>query len=105
MNPSKLLMAVGLLIAAPVFANSHQSSVSVSPATTTEAEVRKVDRGAKKVTLKHHEIKNLEMPPMTMVFAVKDESMLGRVNVGDKVRFTAEKVGGTFTVTSIDPVE
>jgi len=42
------------------------------------------------------------LPGMTMVFQVKDEAMLGKVKPGDKVRFTAEKVGGSFVVTDIE---
>jgi Cu/Ag efflux protein CusF len=68
----------------------------------TAAEVRKVDRDANKITLKHGDIENLEMPAMTMVFAVKDPAMLDGLKPGDKVRFTAEKVGGAFTVTRIE---
>jgi len=64
-----------------------------------------VDKDAKKITLKHQDIKNLEMPAMTMVFVVKDASMLDRVKQGDKVRFTAEKVGGALTITSIEPAK
>jgi len=71
-------------------------------AAMTEGEVRKVDKEAKKITLKHGEIKNLGMPGMTMVFRVKDEAMLDKVNAGDKVRFAAEKVDGTLTVMSIE---
>jgi len=71
----------------------------------TEGEIRKVDTDAKKITIKHGEIKNLDMPPMTMVFQVKDQEMLGQVKAGDKVRFQAEKVGGTYTVTRIEPVK
>lgn len=68
----------------------------------TDGEVRKVDLEAKKLTLKHGEIKNLNMPGMTMVFQVKDPAMLEKVKAGDKVRFTAEKVNGVFTVTTIE---
>ena len=71
---------------------------------TTEAEVRKVDKSAGKVTLKHGEIKNLDMPPMTMVFVVADPALLGKVKVGDKVRFRAVDQGGKMTVTEIEPV-
>ena len=45
------------------------------------------------------------MPSMTMVFQVKDAAMLDKVNTGDKVRFHAEKVGGSFQVTEIEPVK
>jgi Cu(I)/Ag(I) efflux system periplasmic protein CusF len=71
-------------------------------APATEGEVRKVDMEAKKLTLKHGEIKNLDMPGMTMVFQVKDPAMLEKVKAGDKVRFTAEKINGAFTVTSLE---
>lgn len=72
-------------------------------ATPTEGEVRKVDRDAQKITLKHGEIKSLDMPAMSMAYQVKDPSMLDKVKAGDKVRFTAEKVKGTYTVTSLQP--
>lgn len=70
----------------------------------TEAEVRKVDAATGKVTLKHGEIKNLGMPPMTMVFQARDPALLAKVKVGDKVRFTADKVNGTYTVMGIETV-
>ena len=69
----------------------------------SDAEVRKVDKDAGKITLKHGEIKNLDMPPMTMVFQVKDKAVLDKVKKGDKVKFTAEKVNGAYTVTTIEP--
>jgi len=67
-----------------------------------EAEVRRVDTAANKISLKHGEIKNLDMPPMSMVFQVRDPAMLGKVKAGDKVRFTADKVNGAYTVLSIE---
>ena len=71
----------------------------------TEGEVRKVDKDNQKVTLKHGEIKNLDMPAMTMVFNVKDASMLDKVKAGDKVQFRAENEAGKFTVTEIQPAK
>lgn len=68
----------------------------------TNAEVRKVDKDTKKITLKHEEIKNLDMPPMTMVFQVKDVALLDKVKAGDKVRFSAEKAASGYAVTSIE---
>lgn len=67
----------------------------------TDGEVRKVDKDNQKVTLKHGEIKNLDMPGMTMVFNVKDPAMLDNVRAGDKVQFRAESEAGKFTVTEI----
>jgi len=71
----------------------------------SEAEVRKVDKDAGKITLKHGEIKNLDMPAMSMVFQVKDKALLDKVKAGDKVSFTADKVNGAYTVMSIEPAK
>ncbi len=72
-------------------------------ATMAEAEVRKVDMASGRVTLKHGEIKSLDMPPMTMVFSVKDKAMLEGIKVGDKVKFKAANEGGKLTVTEMTP--
>ena len=69
---------------------------------TTEGEVRKVDKEQGKVTLKHGPIENLGMPGMTMVFKVSDPKMLDIVKAGDKVKFAADNVNGTLTVTAIE---
>lgn len=68
-----------------------------------EGEVRRVDSKAGKITLRHGDIKNLDMPPMTMVFQVKDAAWLGQVKAGDRVRFTADKIDGNYTVLSLQP--
>jgi Cu(I)/Ag(I) efflux system periplasmic protein CusF len=68
-----------------------------------DAEVRKIDAPQAKVTLKHGEIKNLDMPPMTMVFKVKDAALLKDLKVGDKIKFAAEKIEGQYTVTRVEP--
>ncbi|MEO7710993.1 MAG: copper-binding protein, partial [Caldimonas sp.] len=67
----------------------------------SEGEVRKIDKENNKITLKHGEIKNLGMPGMTMVFQVKEPAMLDTVKPGDKVVFTADKVNGALTVTTL----
>jgi Cu(I)/Ag(I) efflux system periplasmic protein CusF len=66
-----------------------------------QAEVRKIDKAQSKITLKHGEIKNLDMPPMTMVFRVKEPQQLDALAVGDKVKFAAEKIDGNYVVTQI----
>ena len=68
----------------------------------TEAEVRKVDKDAKKLTLKHGPIKNLDMPGMTMVFQVKDPELLDKLAVGDKIKVSVEQQQGAYVVTAID---
>jgi len=67
-----------------------------------EGEVRRVDKAGGKISLKHGEIKNLDMPPMSMVFQVSDKALLDKVKVGDKVNFTASQVNGDYTVMSIE---
>ena len=71
----------------------------------TEGEVRKVDKDAQKITLRHGPMPSLDMPtPMTMVYRVKDPAMLDKVKAGDKVKFEAEKIAGAYTVTKIEQV-
>lgn len=91
----KYLTLIATLVTSAAFA---QAALPVS-----EAEVRKVDKDAGKITLKHGEIKNLDMPPMNMVFQVKDKALLDKVKAGDKVSFTADKVNGAYTVLSLEP--
>jgi Cu/Ag efflux protein CusF len=102
------LTAAILGYAAPLFAQSstdhasHHPTIVAQAAALTDGEVRKVDKDAKKITLKHGPIQNLDMPAMTMVFQVKDPAMLDRVKAGDKVKFSAEKINGAYTVTRIE---
>lgn len=90
------LLALAALASTPVLAQ---------PADMTDAEVRKVDKENKKITLKHGQIRNLDMPPMTMVFNVNDAAMLDKIQPGDKVRFRAANDSGKFTVTELQPAK
>ena len=81
------------------------ASLALAQVPMTDGEVRKVDKENQKITLKHGEIKNLDMPPMTMVFSVKDPAMLDKLNAGDKIQFRAANDGGKFTVTEIQPAK
>ncbi len=94
-NLNLILSAVSLAAALSVNVAAHAASH------LTDAEVRKIDKDNGKLTLKHGEIKDLDMPPMTMVFNVKDKAMLDKLQPGDKVRFKAVKEDGKFTVTEI----
>ena len=66
------------------------------------AEVRRIDKAAGKVSLKHGDIKNLDMPPMSMVFQVKDPSQLDALQVGQQVRFQAVQEKGAYWVVKIE---
>lgn len=76
-------------------------TASVASMDMTDGEVKKIDKTANKITLKHGDIKNLDMPGMTMVFKVKDPTALDTLKVGDKVKFRAEKAEGAIFVTNI----
>lgn len=84
-------------------ASHHASADAPASADLTAGEIRKVDKAAGKLTIKHGAIKNLDMPGMTMVFQVRDAALLDKVQAGDKVRFRAENEGGKFLVTEIQP--
>ena len=68
----------------------------------TDGEVRKVDKDSGRITIRHGAISNLDMPPMTMVFHVRDRAQLDNVTAGDRIRFAAEKVEGTYTVMLLE---
>ena len=76
-------------------------AATLAHAQAYDGEVRKIDKAQAKITIKHGELKSLDMPPMTMVFRVSNPAWLDRVAVGDKVRFDAAKVDGQYTVTAI----
>ena len=107
---SLLLLGAGPALAqAPTAAasdshNSHHPAPSAAQAELSEGEIIRWDPRTLRLTLKHGEIKNLEMPPMTMVFRVADASVVGDLKPGDKVRFRAERVKGVFVVTHIEPL-
>lgn len=95
------VMSTGVL-AQPTAKNSAPTETTVKKATEmTNGEVRKIDKESGKVTLRHDKIENLDMPGMTMVFKVKDMSMLDNIQVGDKVKFKAKEANGKLTVTEI----
>lgn len=70
-------------------------------AQAAEGEVKKIDLAQGKVTIKHGEIKNIDMPAMTMVFRAKNATLLNGIAVGDQVTFEADKVDGQYVVTAI----
>lgn len=100
MNRLAVMLFAMLVAASAALADEKHHHGANAP---VEGEVRKVDKDAKKLTIKHGPIQNLDMPAMTMVYRVKDPAMLDQVKAGDKVRFQAEKIGEALTVTKIDP--
>jgi Cu/Ag efflux protein CusF len=102
------------IVAAALIAFSAGAFAQTSPASATQAagaaaassvtagEVRKVDKEAGKITIRHEALENLGMPAMTMVFRAADPKFLDEVKEGDKVNFVADKVNGQFTVVQIE---
>ena len=81
------------------------SSEATAAALLTDGEVRKVDKDAGKVTLKHGPLTNLDMPGMTMVFKAADPNMLDGLKEGDQVRFSADRINGAISVTRLEVVK
>ena len=88
----------GIATAAAFAADAPAKAAAAS---LSSGEVRKVDREAKKVTIKHGPIDNLKMPPMTMVFRVKEAALLDGIEPGTPVRFRAEEADGGYVVTRL----
>ncbi|HEY9067981.1 MAG TPA: copper-binding protein [Burkholderiaceae bacterium] len=101
-----LLLMAALIAAAPLARaqTATPGAPAAAAAAATDGEVRKVDKDAGKLTLKHGPIANLDMPGMTMVFRVADPKMLDSLKEGDRVRFAADRVNGAITITAIDAV-
>lgn len=80
-------------------AQAHQSAA----VPLAEGQVRRVDKAWGRLTITHGEIRNLDMPPMTMVFAVRDKAVLDTVKAGDRIRFQAVHESGQYIVTHVEP--
>ena len=92
----------------PVFAQMNMDHGKMGMAAMpgmTDGEVRRIDKEAGKITIKHGEIKHMEMPGMTMVFVAKDKALLDKTSVGAKIRFMATNENGQMTVTDIQPAK
>ena len=101
---SARLARAGVIAAAALAfgAQAQPASAPGSAADMADGEIRKVDKETKKLTIKHGEIKNLDMPGMTMLFQVRDPALLDKVKAGDKIRFKAEKADSGYVVTAIE---
>jgi Cu/Ag efflux protein CusF len=93
---NRFLATAALIVAA-------QLAVAASP--MTDGEVKKVDKAAARITLKHGEIKSLDIPAMTMAYRVKDPAMLDKVQPGQHVRFSVERIDSQYTVVQLEPAQ
>ena len=94
-----------LLAMALVASLAHAGAMAQAATEMTQGEIRKVDKAASKITIRHNEIKSLDMPPMTMVFTVKNPALLDQVKTGDKVKFNAVVEDGKIVVTEIEAAQ
>ncbi|MDN5250316.1 copper-binding protein [Betaproteobacteria bacterium LSUCC0117] len=87
----------GLAATAVLLATSYAQAGDM-----TNGVVKRVDTANGKLTIKHEEIVNLDMPGMTMVFDLKDKTAAGRFVPGDAVKFSVELEGNTMVITQIE---
>ncbi len=110
MNPilNSLILGLSLTLGLPAWADKQHAShdgAADQAAVLTEGVVKKVDKTAGKITIKHGPLENLGMPGMTMVFRVSDPGWLDRVKPGDNIHFLANMVNGALTVTTLEVVK
>jgi Cu/Ag efflux protein CusF len=71
------------------------------------AEVRRVDAALQKLTLKHGDIRHLDMPGMTMPFklapGVVSAAQLSAIKAGDKLEVRIESRDGAPTIVELRP--
>jgi Cu/Ag efflux protein CusF len=104
------VLSLGVAVVAPLAMAEPSGPAAVvvtevagASAAISHGEVKKVDKEAGKITIKHGPLANLEMPAMTMVFRVKDPAMLDEVKEGDKVKFVASRENGALTIIQLEP--
>ena len=75
---------------------------STADAVMAAGDITRVDARSGKLTIRHDDIQNLNMPAMTMVFSLKDATQAAQYKPGDKVRFHAEDNNGALVITQIE---
>lgn len=113
MNTIKQILAISAVAVGIALPMSSFAQASMEPGKTeaaqsaslTDGEIKKVDLDNGKVTIKHGEIKHMEMPGMTMVFVAKDKALLDKTSVGAKIQFMVTNENGQMTVTDIQPAK
>lgn len=99
MRLNRYARRVGIALAALACATSVWAQAAAGLA---HGEIRKIDKAAAKITIKHGDIPSIEMPPMTMVFGIKDPAWLDNVKTGEKIRFDVVQEGGKYIVTRLE---
>ncbi|MGE4338411.1 MAG: copper-binding protein [Pigmentiphaga sp.] len=87
--------AAALAIAVPT------PPAEAAPSSPMKGEVRRVDANGGRITLKHGPIPELDLPAMTLVYRVQDQTLIVPLKPGDSVVFTADRIDGQYVVISI----
>lgn len=96
----RLLLPLLLAFSLPAIAQHDHHHMSASqPAALSDGLVKKVDKNAGEVVIKHGQLDSIGMPPMTMSFGVADKNWLNTLKAGDKIRFAAEIKGGNAIIS------
>lgn len=98
----KALLLLGTLFLSQ-FALANNQLVNELP--VVKGIVRKIDLQASRISIKHEEIPNLNMPPMTMSFLATDPEMLADLNIGDQILFSADELDGENVVVWLEKVK
>ena len=117
MKTSLIIVTLGLALGGSAFAqhsghghhgHSAQAGGGQAPASSNEesewvdGEVRRIDREQGRVTLRHGDIRSLDMPPMTMVFHLPDARLIDSLTPGDSVRFRVIAEGTRYRITALE---
>jgi Cu/Ag efflux protein CusF len=104
MTRAWFLLALTALTLSPVPPTAAVELAQAQKPQAIDGEVTRINKDTQRITIRHGPMPHLDMPAMTMVYAVKDPAMLDQVKVGSKIRFVGDKVDGQFTVLSIESV-
>lgn len=85
----------------PTESTSAASSEVRADTALSDGVVRKVDRPSGMITIEHGALENVGMPPMTMAYKAKDETVLQQAKEGEKVKFRLENLNGTYTIMTL----
>ena len=87
------------LMALTAFIVSWQpSSVLAEEPVWTKGTIKKINTEQSKISIRHGEIKNLDMPGMSMIFRVADPKMLEGLKAKQKLEFYVTKVNGRMVI-------
>lgn len=91
------------LVNAGTVESTQDREVSVRGSQYTPATIKKIDKENGKITLRHAEIKQLDMPRMTMVFklALPDNSLIDTLKVGEDVDVVFDRINNNIVVKEI----